>query len=168
MIYLSEKAGGKLMPKDPIGRYKCIEWIMFQMGGVGPMFGQWNHFGAYAPQKIPYAIERYANEVKRLSRVLNHRLVESHWLAGDEYSIADIINFPWIRIATEPSSRFDERGYIDLGEYPAPQALARRDRGSAGGTARPQGAGRGPGADGDHQRRARGLFRQDPVPGTMI
>jgi GST-like protein len=67
MIYLSEKTGGKLIPKDPIGRYKCLEWIMFQMGGVGPMFGQWNHFGAYAPEKIPYAIERYTNEVKRLT-----------------------------------------------------------------------------------------------------
>ncbi len=119
LIYLSEKNGGKLIPKDPIGRYKCLEWMMFQMGGVGPMFGQWNHFGAYAPQKIPYAIERYTNEAKRLTRVLNHRLEESPWLAGDEYRMADIITFPWIRIATEPSSRFDDRGYIDLGEYPA-------------------------------------------------
>ena len=76
LIYLSEKTGGKLIPKDPFGRYKCLEWIMFQMGGVGPMFGQWNHFGAYAPEKIPYAIERYTNEVKRLTRVLNHRLEE--------------------------------------------------------------------------------------------
>ena len=80
LIYLSEKTGGKLIPKDPFGRYKCLEWIMFQMGGVGPMFGQWNHFGAYAPEKIPYAIERYTNEVKRLTRVLNHRLEEVHWL----------------------------------------------------------------------------------------
>jgi len=82
LIYLSEKTGGRLIPKDPIGRYKCLEWIMFQMGGVGPMFGQWNHFGAYAKEKIPYAIERYTNEVARLSRVLNHRLEETHWLAG--------------------------------------------------------------------------------------
>jgi GST-like protein len=119
MIYLSDKAGGKLIPKDPIGHYKCLEWIMFQMGGVGPMFGQWNHFGAYAPEKIPYAIERYTNEVKRLSRVLNHRLEETRWLAGDEYSMADIITFPWIRTATQQSSRFDERGYVDLGDYPA-------------------------------------------------
>ncbi len=74
LIYLSEKTGGKLIPKDPIGRYKCLEWMMFQMGGVGPMFGQWNHFGAYAPEKIAYAIERYTNEAKRLTRVLNHRL----------------------------------------------------------------------------------------------
>ena len=118
LVYLSEKNGGKLIPKDPIGRYKCLEWMMFQMGGVGPMFGQWNHFGAYAPQKIPYAIERYTNEAKRLTRVLNHRLEESPWLAGDEYSMADIITFPWIRTASQPSTRLDERGYIDLGEYP--------------------------------------------------
>ena len=119
MIYLSDKAGGKLIPKDPIGHYKCLEWIMFQMGGVGPMFGQWNHFGAYAPEKVPYAIARYTNEVKRLSRVLNQRLGETPWLAGDEYSMADIITFPWIRVASAPSSRFDDRGYLDLGEFPA-------------------------------------------------
>jgi GSH-dependent disulfide-bond oxidoreductase len=119
MIYLSEKAGGKLIPKDPIGRYKCLEWIMFQMGGVGPMFGQWNHFGAYAPEKIPYAIERYTNEAKRLTRVLNHRLEETPWLAGSEYSMADIIIFPWLRTGVMPSPRFDQRGYIDLDEFPA-------------------------------------------------
>ena len=119
LIYLSEKTGGRLIPKDPIGRYKCLEWIMFQMGGIGPMFGQWNHFGAYASEKIPYAIERYSNEVKRLTRVLNRRLEETHWLAGDEYSMADIITFPWLRTATQPTPRFDERGYLDLGDYPA-------------------------------------------------
>jgi GST-like protein len=119
LIYLSEKNGGKLIPKDPIGRYKCLEWIMFQMGGVGPMFGQWNHFGAYAKQKLPYAIERYTNEVARLSRVLNHRLEEWRWLAGGEYSMADIITFPWIRNAAQSSPRFAERGTIDLAEYPA-------------------------------------------------
>jgi GSH-dependent disulfide-bond oxidoreductase len=93
--------------------------MMFQMGGVGPMFGQWNHFGAYAPEKIPYAIERYTNEVKRLHRVLNHRLEEVHWLAGDEYSMADIITFPWIRTASQTGTRFAERGSIDLDDYPA-------------------------------------------------
>jgi GST-like protein len=111
LIYLSEKNGGKLIPKDPIGRYKCLEWMMFQMGGVGPMFGQWNHFASYAVEKIPYAIERYTNEVRRLHRVLDHRLAESHWLAGDEYSMADIITFPWIRGA--------ERRNIDLADYPS-------------------------------------------------
>ena len=110
LIYLSEKAGGKLIPTDPVGRYTCLQWIMFQMGGVGPMFGQWNHFAAYAPEKIPYAIERYGNEVKRLHRVLDKRLGEAEWLAGAEYSMADICTFPWIR---NP----DRRG-IDLDEYP--------------------------------------------------
>jgi GST-like protein len=118
MIYLSEKAGGKLIPKDPAERYKCLEWMMFQMGGVGPMFGQWNHFGAYAPERIPYAVERYGNEVRRLTRVLNTRLGEVPWLAGDEYSMADIITFPWLHTASDPSPRFDQRGYIDLGEFP--------------------------------------------------
>ena len=74
MIYLSEKTGGKLIPKDPVGRYKCLEWMMFQMGGVGPMFGQYNHFANYAVEKMPYAIERYTNEVARLHRVLDKRL----------------------------------------------------------------------------------------------
>jgi GSH-dependent disulfide-bond oxidoreductase len=111
LIYLSEKSGGKLIPKDPVGRYKCLEWMMFQMGGVGPMFGQYNHFAAYAADKIPYAIERYTNEVKRLHRVLEHRLAEAPYLAGDEYSMADIITFPWIRTP-------DRRG-IDLAEYPS-------------------------------------------------
>jgi len=108
MIYLSEKTGGKLIPQDPIGRYKCLEWMMFQ----------WNHFGTYAPEKIPYAIERYGNEAKRLTRVLNQRLGEAQWLAGDEYSMADIITFPWLRTAVEPSPRFDGRGYINLDEFP--------------------------------------------------
>jgi GSH-dependent disulfide-bond oxidoreductase len=111
LVYLSEKSGGKLIPKDPIGRYKCIEWLMFQMGGVGPMFGQWNHFAAYATEKIPYAIDRYTNEVKRLHRVLDHRLEECPYLAGEEYSIADIATFPWVR---EP-----ERRGIDFADYPA-------------------------------------------------
>jgi len=109
LIYLAEKTG-KLMPKDPIARYACLQWLMFQMGGVGPMFGQYGHFINYAPEKIPYALERYGNEVKRLHRVLDKRLSQAQWLAGNEYSIADIITFPWLR--------FPERRNIDLAEYP--------------------------------------------------
>ncbi len=109
LIYLAEKTG-KLIPADPASRYTCLQWLMFQMGGVGPMFGQYNHFAAYAPEKIPYAIERYTNEVKRLHRVLDQRLAESEYLAGADYSIADIATFPWVR---NPARRG-----IDLADYP--------------------------------------------------
>ena len=80
------------------------------MGGTGPMFGQYNHFANYAVEKIPYAIERYTNEVKRLHRVLDKRLAEAEYLAGADYSMADIINFPWIR---NP-----DRRNIDLADIP--------------------------------------------------
>jgi GST-like protein len=109
LIYLAEKAG-KLIPKDAAARYTCLQWVMFQMGGVGPMFGQFGHFNMYAPEKIPYAIERYGNEVKRLHRVLDKRLAQAEWLAGDEYSIADIITYPWLR--------FPERRGVDMTEVP--------------------------------------------------
>ena len=111
LIYLAEKVDSPLLPKDPATRYRALQWLMFQMGGVGPMFGQYNHFAAYAPEKIPYAITRYGNEVQRLHRVLEKRLSESEYLAGPDYSIADIATFPWIR---NP----DRRG-IDLNDYPA-------------------------------------------------
>jgi GSH-dependent disulfide-bond oxidoreductase len=110
LIYLAEKAG-RLIPTDPVERLKALQWLMFQMGGVGPMFGQYNHFAAYAPERIPYAVERYGNEVRRLHGVLEKRLAESEWLAGSGYSIADIATFPWIR---NP----DRRG-IDLSDYPS-------------------------------------------------
>ena len=110
LIYLSEKTGGRLVPTEPVARYTCLQWLMFQMGGVGPMFGQYNHFANYANDKIPYAIERYTNEVARLHRVLDKSLSEAAYLAGDEYSIADIATFPWVR---NP-----ERRNIDLSAYP--------------------------------------------------
>jgi len=95
MIYLAEKAGA-LMPKDSKGRSLVIQWLMFQMGGIGPMMGQANVFFRYAPQKIPYAIERYQREVRRLFEVLDTRLGEAEYLAGD-YSIADIANWSWVQ-----------------------------------------------------------------------
>jgi len=95
MIYLAEKAGA-LMPKDIKGRSLVIQWLMFQMGGIGPMMGQANVFFRYAPQKIPYAIERYQREVRRLFEVLDTRLGEAEYLAGD-YSIADIANWSWVQ-----------------------------------------------------------------------
>lgn len=111
LIYLSEKCGGKLMPADPVGRYTCLQWLMFQMGGIGPMFGQYNHFANYYEDKLAYPIQRYTNEVQRLHRVLDKRLSEADYLAGTEYSIADIATFPWVR---NP----DRRG-INLDDYPA-------------------------------------------------
>jgi glutathione S-transferase len=95
MIYLAEKAGA-LLPRDVKGRSLAIQWLMFQMGGVGPMMGQANVFYRYAPEKIPYAIDRYQREVRRLFEVLNGRLGEAEYLAG-EYSIADIANWSWVR-----------------------------------------------------------------------
>jgi glutathione S-transferase len=95
MIYLAEKAG-KLLPADVKGRSLVIQWLMFQMGGVGPMMGQANVFYRYAPERIPYAIERYQREVRRLLEVLDTRLKDNEFLAGD-YSLADIANWSWVR-----------------------------------------------------------------------
>jgi glutathione S-transferase len=95
MIYLAEKAG-KLLPTDEKGRSLVIQWLMFQMGGIGPMMGQANVFFRYAPERIPYAIDRYQREVRRLFEVLDTRLAEQEFLAGD-YSIADIANWAWVR-----------------------------------------------------------------------
>ncbi len=95
MIYLAEKAG-KLLPSDVKGRSLVIQWLMFQMGGIGPMMGQANVFYRYAPERIPYAIERYQREVRRLFEVLDTRLEDSEFLAG-EYSLADIANWAWVR-----------------------------------------------------------------------
>ena len=94
LIYLAEKTG-KLMPKDPHARMAAIQWLMFQMGGVGPMFGQAHHFLRAASEKVPYAIERYTKETRRLYGVLDGRLKEAPYLAGD-YSIADIATYPWV------------------------------------------------------------------------
>jgi GST-like protein len=95
MIYLAEKTG-RLMPTDAKGRSEVIQWLMFQMGGVGPMMGQANVFFRYFPEKIPAAIDRYQNEGRRLFEVLDTRLRDNEWLAGD-YSIADIANWCWVR-----------------------------------------------------------------------
>lgn len=95
LIYLAEKTG-KLLPADPKGRSLAIQWLMFQMGGVGPMQGQAGVFVRYAPEKIPFAIERYQRETRRLYEVLERRLARVEYLAGD-YSIADVATFPWVR-----------------------------------------------------------------------
>jgi GST-like protein len=95
LIYLAEKTGSKLLPADPRQRYAVLQWLMFQMGGVGPMFGQAHHFIRFAPEKVPYGIERYSKETRRLYGVMDKRLVEATYLAG-EYSIADIATYPWV------------------------------------------------------------------------
>jgi glutathione S-transferase len=94
LIYLAEKTG-KLLPKDVKARSRVIQWLMFQMGGVGPMMGQANVFFRYAPERIPYAIDRYQREVRRLFEILDRQLGEHEYLAGD-YSIADVATWPWV------------------------------------------------------------------------
>jgi GST-like protein len=96
LLYLAAKTG-RFLPADLRGRYRTLEWLMFQMGSVGPMLGQTHHFRLYAPEKIPYAIDRYSNEAKRIYGVLDARLKASTFVAGDEYTIADIAIFPWLR-----------------------------------------------------------------------
>jgi GST-like protein len=108
LIYLAEKTG-KFLPKDPRGRYKVLEWLMWQMGGVGPMFGQANHFRSYAPEPIPYAIDRYTKEVRRLYGMMDKQLGTHDYLAG-EYSIADIITYPWTLLY----KRYD----VEMNEFP--------------------------------------------------
>ena len=94
LLYLAEKTG-KFLPKEPKARYNAIQWLMFQMGGVGPMFGQLGHF-MHAAENIPYAIKRYRDEMDRLYTVVENSLNEEGYIAGD-YSIADISLFPWMR-----------------------------------------------------------------------
>ena len=96
LLYLAGKTG-LYMPATTRGRYEMLEWLMFQMGGVGPMLGQAHHFRIYAPEKIEYAVNRYTNEAKRLYGVMNKRLAKSKYMAGGEYTIADIAIFPWLR-----------------------------------------------------------------------
>ena len=94
LMYLAEKHG-KLMPAEIRGKYEVIEWLMFQMASVGPMLGQAHHFRLYAPEKLQYAIDRYTNEARRIYNVIDKRLGEAAYLAG-EYSIADIAVYPWL------------------------------------------------------------------------
>jgi len=107
MIYLAEKAG-RLLPTDAKGRSRVIQWLMFQMGGVGPMQGQSNVFFRYAPEKIQYAIDRYQNETKRLYGVLDRQLATHEYVAADEYSIADMAIFPWCRLYKRQEQNIDD------------------------------------------------------------
>jgi len=107
LFYLAEKTG-KFLPRDPVGRYTTMQWLMFQMGGVGPMLGQAHHFRIYAPEKIEYAVSRYSNEAMRLYGVMDKRLGLTRFLAGNEYSIADIATFPWTRSWKNQGIELDE------------------------------------------------------------
>jgi GST-like protein len=113
LIYLGEKTG-KFIPKDARARVICLQWLMFQMGGVGPMFGQAHHFLRAAPEPVPYGIKRYTDETRRLYGVLQKRLGEAEYLAGADYSIADMATFPWV-------ARF-EWHKVDLADFPAVKA----------------------------------------------
>jgi GST-like protein len=109
LLYLAGKTG-QLLPADVRGKYEVLQWLMFQMGGVGPMLGQAHHFRIYAPEKLPYAIDRYSNEAKRLYSVINKRLAHTTYLGGAAYSIADIAVFPWLR-------SWKNQG-VDMADYP--------------------------------------------------
>jgi len=108
LIYLAEKHR-QLLPEDPRRRAQTLQWLMFQMGGVGPFLGQAHHFIKYAPETIEYAVRRYTNEANRLYAVMDKRLGEAEYLAGD-YSIADIATYPWTR-------SYDQQN-VDIAEYP--------------------------------------------------
>jgi len=109
LVYLAGKTG-RFLGRTDRQRYEVLQWVMFQMGGVGPMLGQNHHFRQYAPEKLPYAIDRYTNEAKRLYGVIDRRLAASRWLGGDDYSIADIATWPWLR-------NWKNQG-IELADYP--------------------------------------------------
>jgi GST-like protein len=111
LLYLVEKTGG-LIPSDPRARLETLEWLMFQMGGLGPMLGQAHHFRQYAPEPIDYAIARYTNEASRLYGVLDRRLADRSWLAGEMYTIADIACFPWIRPYENQGQSLDDYPHL--------------------------------------------------------
>ena len=96
LLYLAGKTG-RFLPEGTRAKYEVLQWLMFQMGGLGPMLGQAHHFRLYAPEKIDYAIERYTNEARRLYGVLDKRIARSRYIGGAEYSIADIAVYPWLR-----------------------------------------------------------------------
>ena len=109
LLYLASKTG-RFLPETTRGKFEALEWLMFQMGGVGPMLGQAHHFRIYAPEKIAYAVDRYTNEAKRLYGVMDKRLAKAKYMAGAEYGIVDMAIFPWLR-------SWKNQG-IDWADYP--------------------------------------------------
>jgi GST-like protein len=125
LLYLAAKTG-KFLPESVRERYSVLEWLMFQMGGVGPMLGQAHHFRIYAPQQIEYAVNRYTNEAKRLYGVMDKRLQTSRYIGGAQYSIADIAIFPWLRSWKNQGINWSDyprlKGWFDeIGARPAVQ-----------------------------------------------
>lgn len=126
MVYLAEKARSDLFPAQARRRSAVLQWLMFQMGGVGPMLGQAHHFRKYSPEPIPYAIDRYTREAHRLYGVIDRQLSRCAYLAGDEYSLADIATYPWLRPYKWQGQDLDEwphlsRWYAEVRARPAVQ-----------------------------------------------
>jgi GST-like protein len=125
LLYLAGKTG-RFLPASTRGKYEVLQWLMFQMGGVGPMLGQAHHFRIYAPEKFAYAVDRYSNEAQRLYGVMNRRLAKSKYIAGPQYSIADIAIFPWLRSWKNQGIAWNDfphlKGWFDeVGARPAVQ-----------------------------------------------
>lgn len=123
LLYLAEKEG-RFIPADLPGRVETLQWLFWQMGGLGPMLGQNHHFSQYAPEKIPYAIDRYVKETNRLYGVLDGRLADREFVAGDDYTIADMASYPWIVPHERQGQNLDDfpnlkRWFHAIGERPA-------------------------------------------------
>ncbi|MCY1281801.1 Disulfide-bond oxidoreductase YfcG [compost metagenome] len=123
LLYLAEKTG-RFIPQDLRGRQDCLQWLFWQMGGLGPMAGQNHHFNRFAPERLPYAIQRYVKETARLYGVLDKRLADRAYVAGGEYSIADMAIYPWIDRHPWQEQNLDDfpnlkRWYLDIQARPA-------------------------------------------------
>lgn len=123
LIYLAEKTG-RFMPSSPRQRYRAMEWLMFQVSSVGPMLGQAHHFRGYAPEEIPYAIDRYTNEAARLYEVMDRHLSEAEYFVGEDYSIVDMAIYPWVASHNKQGQKIEDfpnlrRWYEAMGERPA-------------------------------------------------
>ncbi|MDH4581893.1 thiol:disulfide oxidoreductase [Pseudomonas sp. BN415] len=123
LLYLAEKTG-RFIPQDLRSRQECLQWLFWQMGGLGPMAGQNHHFNRFAPEKLPYAIQRYVKETARLYGVLDKRLADRSYIAGSEYSIADMAIYPWIDRHPWQEQNLDDfpnlkRWYLDTQARPA-------------------------------------------------
>ncbi len=133
LLYLAEKTG-KFLPQDVRGRFEVLQWLFWQMGGLGPMAGQNHHFSQYAPEKIPYAIERYVKETNRLYGVLDRRLEGRDFIGGADYSIADMAAYPWIVPHERQQQKLEDfpnlkRWFTAIGARPA--TVAAYEKGKA-------------------------------------